>query len=358
MPSIVHSVGLLLGVSLLAALPASAARRPARPARTLTVRAPHYHLVRSIPLAGSLGWDYLTLDSVNRRLYVTRSTHVDVFDADTGLVVGQITQTNGVHGVALAPEMGRGFTSNGADDSVTVFDLRTLSPLARIAVGARPDCIVYDPATRRVFTFNGGSDDATAIDAASGRVLGTVPLGGRPEFAVPDGRGMIYDNLEDQSQVAALDARALTVKHHWPLAPVEGPSGIALDTLRRRLFSTGDNGKMAVLDADTGRLLATPAIGSGPDAAAFDPFYGVALSPNGRDGTLTVVQERNSPASASFPVQATVPTQVGARTMALDARTRHVFLIAAQYAPRPAGAGPDIRPVILDGSVVLLEFAP
>ncbi len=173
----------LAALCALFALPASAARPT-----------PHYHLVRTIPLAGNLGWDYLSLDSKNRRLYVTRSTHVDVFDADSGLLVGQITQTNGVHGVALAPALGRGWTSNGQDNTVTIFDLNTLAPMGYIPVGTRPDCIVYDPATRRVFTFNGGSDDATAIDAVSGKVVGTVPLGGRPEFAVADGHGEVFDN--------------------------------------------------------------------------------------------------------------------------------------------------------------------
>ena len=269
-------------VVLLSVLPAFAARLP-----------PHYHLVRTLPLASDLGWDYLTLDSASRRLYVTRSTHVDVFDADSGLLVGQITQTNGVHGVAVAPALRRGWTSNGADNSVTVFDLNTLAPINYIPVGTRPDCIVYDPATRRVFTFNGGSHDATAIDAVTGRVLGTVPLGGSPEFAVADGRGDVFDNVEDTSEVVTLDARTLRVTHRWPTAPVAGPSGIALDARHRRVFSVGDNGQMAVLDADTGRVVATPAIGSGPDACAFDPATGVTFSSNGRDGTLTLVQEQS-----------------------------------------------------------------
>ena len=345
MPKRLLGIGIaawLLGTTL---IPVSA-----RPAPS----SPHYHLVRTIPLASDLGWDYLTLDSVNRRLYVTRSTHVDVFDADSGLVVGQITQTNGVHGVAVAPEFGRGWTSNGEDNSVTIFDLHTLVPLGYISVGTRPDCIVYDPATKRVFTFNGGSDDATAIDAATGKVLGTIPLGGRPEFAAADGSGEVFDNLEDTSEVLALDAHSLTVKSRWPIAPVTGPSGIAVDAAHRRVFSVGGNGQMAVLDADTGRVVATPAIGNGPDACAFDPDGGLAFSSNGRDGTLTLVQEQTP---QSFSVRGTVTTQAGARTMALDPKTHHVFLISAQFAPSAPGA-PPWRRTILPGTVVLLELAP
>ncbi len=337
---------LVVGMALSACASGAAAR---------VLASPHYRLVRSVALAGSLGWDYLALDPVNRRLYVTRQTHVDVFDADSGEIVGQIAQTNGVHGVALAPELDRGWASDGQDNTVTLFDLQTLTPLGTIAVGTRPDCIVYDSASKRVFTFNGGSDDATAIDAVTGQVLGTIPLGGRPEFAVADGRGMLYDNLEDKAQVVAVDARALAIKSRWPLAPVTGPSGLAMDTAGRRLFSVGDNGQMAVLNADTGQVLATPAIGHGPDAAAFDPVYRSALSSNGRDGTLTVVQEQTP---QTFTVTNTVQTQVGARTMVIDAKTHHVWLIAAQYAPLPVDATPDTRPTIRDGSVVLLELAP
>ena len=326
----------------------------AAPAARPVPPTPHYHLVRTIPLASDLGWDYLTLDSAVRRLYVTRQGHVDVLDVDSGQLVGQITGTDGVHGVALAPELGRGWTSNGSDNSITVFDLATLAPQGRIAVGKGPDCIVYDPATKRVFTFNGGSHDATAVDAVSGTVLGTVPLGGKPEFAVADGRGKIFDNVEDTSEVVALDTQALTVKARWPLAPVSGPSGIALDGASRRLFSVGGNGMMSVLDADTGRMVAMPAIGQGPDACAFDPATRVAFSSNGRGGTLTLVQEQSP---QTFSVVDTVTTQVGARTMALDGKTHHVFLITAQYAPMSASVAPRRR-VILPGSVVLLEFAP
>jgi YVTN family beta-propeller protein len=206
-----------------------------------------------------------------------------------------------------------------------------------------------------VFTFNGGSDDATAIDANTNKVLGTIPLGGRPEYAAPDGVGMIYDNLADTSQIVAIDARTLTVKSHWPLAPVTDPSGLAMDVINRHLFSVGHNGKMAVLDADTGKVIATPTIGQGPDAARFDLGYEVALSSNGRDGTLTVVQEQTP--QVFTPIQ-TVTTQVGARTMAFDTVTHDLWLITAQFIPVPPGSPANTRPAIQNGTVVLLEFAP
>ena len=314
----------------------------------------NYHLLQTFKPSGEGGWDYLTLDSQARRFYISRGTHMQVLDADTGKLIGDIPDTNGVHGIALAPKLGRGFTSNGRDNSVTIVDLKTLKAIGTVSVGNRPDCIIYDPATKRVFTFNGGSDDATAIDAASGKVVRTIPLGGRPEFAVADGAGMIYDNLEDKGEIVAIDSRTLAVKSRWPLAPAESPSGLAMDTKNRRLFAVCDGGKMAVVNADTGAVVATPAIGNGPDAAGFDPKKQLVFSSNGQDGTLTVLHE-NTP--DTYTVVQTVPTQAGARTMAVDTKTQHVFLVTAT--PLPAAPGdPPRRRSYLPGSFVVLVYGP
>ena len=328
--------------------------------------APSYHLARKITLTGDGRWDYLQVDSVARRLYVSRSTHVNVVDLNTGTVVGDIPNTSGVHGIALDPKSGHGFTSNGRANTVTLFNLKTLAKVAEVAVGTSPDCIIFDPATERVFTFNGGSNDATAIDGATGKVIGTIPLPGRSEYAVADGKGHVYNNIEDKSEVASINAKTLKVENVWPLAPGDGPSGIAMDPKSRRIFSVCSNQKMTVLDADTGKLVSTLAIGNGPDASAFDPALGIAFSPNGEDGTLNVVKETGP---NQFQVTATVPTQAGARTMALDPKTHHVYLMTATMEPAPPEtAAPDAptggapprraRRGIVPGSYVVLDFAP
>ncbi len=290
-----------------------------------------YHLIKKIALGGA-GWDYLTLDSAARRLYISRANRVIVLDVDTGVVVGEIPDTRGVHGIAIAPEVNRGFTSNGRSSTVTIFDLKTLRVLGQVKTGGNPDAIVYDPVSRRVFTFNGTSADATAIEAASGAVAGSIALGGRPEFAAADGSGRIYVNLEDKSAVVVLDSREVAVKSRWPLAPCEEPSGMAIDKEHRRLFIGCSNRMMAVMDAANGRVLATLPIGGGVDANAFDPGTGLAFSSNG-EGTLTVVRE-DSP--QKFTVLENVVTQRGARTMALDLKTHNVFLATAQFGPPPA----------------------
>src|SRR5579872_621810 len=252
--------------------------------------APAYHVIKKIPVGGEGGWDYLTVDGGARRFYITRGTHVIVLNADTGAPVGEIANTPGVHGVALAIDLGRGFTSNGGDNTVTIFDLKTLKEISRVSVGTGPDAIIYDPATKRVFTFNGRSGDSTALDASSGSVVGTIALDGRPEFAASDERGHVYCNIEDKSEIAEIDANALKVSKRWSLAPGDGPSGLAIDRKHHRLFSVCGNGKMIVSDAVAGTVVATPDIGRGPDAAGFDPGPGLAFSSNG-EGTLTVVKE-------------------------------------------------------------------
>jgi len=313
-----------------------------------------YHLLQTFKPGGDGGWDYLTVDSQARRFYISRGTHMQVLDADSGKLIGDIPNTSGVHGIALAPKLGRGFTSNGRDNSVTIIDLKTLKAVGTVTVGNRPDTIIYDPATMRVFTFNGGSNDMTAIDAMTGKVVRTVPLGGRPEFAVADGAGMIYDNIEDKGEIVAIDSRTLTVKARWPLAPLESPSGLAMDTKHRRLFAVCDGGKMAVVNADTGKVVATPSIGNGPDAAGFDPQGQLAFSSNGQDGTLTVLHEDTPD---TYTAVQTVPTQAGARTMALDTKTHRIFLVSATPVPAAPGTQPWRRSYV-PGSFVVLVYGP
>jgi YVTN family beta-propeller protein len=311
-----------------------------------------YHLTKQIKLGGEGGWDYLTFDEKARRLYLSRSTHVMVVDADTGAVVGDLPNTTGVHGIALVQDLNKGFTSNGRDSTVTVFDLKTLKVLKQIPVGKNPDAIIYDPSSKRVFTFNGASSDTTAIDAQAETVAGTIPLGGRPEFAVADEKGHIYVNLEDKSEVLELDSKKLAVANRWPLAPGEEPSGMAMDRKHRRLFIVCANKLMVVMNADNGKLVTSLPIGSGTDAAGFDPETGLAFSSNG-DGTLTIVHE-DSP--EKFSVVENVATQRGARTMTLDTKTHRVFLVTAEFGPPPAPTAerPHPRPSIVPGSFVVL----
>jgi YVTN family beta-propeller protein len=313
---------------------------------------PGYHVVNEYRLGGEGGWDYLTLDAKARRLYVSHATHVLVVDADTGAVVGDIPDTPGVHGVAVAEEAGKGYVSSGRASSVTVFDLRTLRTLKQIPVGRNPDAIIYDAASGRVFTMNGGSDDATAIDVKTDTVAGTLALGGRPEFAVADGRGRVFVNLEDKSAIAEFDSRRLTVEARWPVAPAAEPSGLAFDGRHRRLFSVGSNKLMAVVNADTGKVVTTVPIGGGVDAAAFDPGTGLVFSSNG-EGTLTVARE-DSP--DRYTVVENVATRRGARTMALDPKTHRVYLVTAEFGPPPAPTPerPRPRPSIVPGTFTLL----
>ena len=314
----------------------------------------NYHLLKKVVLGGEGFWDYLICDSAARRVYISRGTHVMVIDADTYAVVGDIPGTDGVHGIALAPELGRGFTSNGRANNVTIFDLNTLKVLGTAPTGEGPDAIVYDPASKRVFTFNGHGDSATAIDAASGTPVGTIALEGKPEFAAADGQGHIYNNLEDKSELLQIDSQKLTITARWPLAPGQSPSGLAIDREHRRLFAGCHNQMMVVMDADSGKVLATPAIGQGVDANAFDPGTQLAFSSNG-DGTLTVVHE-DSP--EKFTSAASVTTQRGARTMALDLKTHRIFLVTAEFGPPPAPTPehPHPRPSAIPGSFTLLVF--
>ncbi len=320
----------------------------------LAAAGPGYKVVNTFKVGGDGGWDYLIADAAARRLYVSRATHVIVLDIDSVKTVGDIADTPGVHGIALAPELGRGFTSNGREGTVSIFDLKTLATISKVKAGENPDAILYDPATQRVFTFNGRSQDSTAIDAAKGTVLGTIKLDGKPEFAASDGKGEIFVNIEDKSELTAIDANKLVVKSTWPLAPCESPSGLSMDRKNRRLFA-GCEKMMAVVNADTGKVLATPAIGDGVDATRFDDETGLAFASCG-EGVLTVVREESP---EKFSVAENVPTQQGARTMALDSKTHNVYLVTAKFGPPPAATAdnPHPRHSILPDSFVVLVVA-
>ncbi len=315
-----------------------------------------YQLKQKYVLGGEGGWDYLTYDSVGKRLFISRGTHVMVVDPAKGTVLGDIPDTTGVHGIALAQDLGKGFTSNGRDNTVTVFDLKTLKEISKVKVeGAdNPDAILYDPASKRVFTFNGRSKNATVIDADKGTVLATIPLDGKPEFAAADGKGMVYVNIEDKNQLTSIDAKKGAVAASWPLTGCEEPAGLAIDRKSRRLFAGCHNKVMAVVDADNGKVVATVPIGQGVDANEFDPGTQLAFSSNG-DGTLTVVHE-DSP--DKYTVAQNAETLRAARTMALDANTHDVYLVTAEFEEQPpAKEGDRPRRVMKPGSFTLLVMS-
>lgn len=313
--------------------------------------ASRYHVISKIQIGGEGGWDYVTVDSAARRLYVSHATRVVVVDMDEGKVAGEIPDTQGVHGIAIAPAIGRGFTSNGRANNVTIFDLKTLETIGHAPTGQNPDAILYDAVSGRVFTFNGRSKDSTAIDAKTGKVDGTIPLGGKPEFSVSDGKGKVYVNIEDTHEIAEIDSRKLSVTKRYDLAGCEDPSGLTMDVAHRRLFSVCGNKVMVVSDPEAGRVIATLPIGQGADGAGFDAGRGYAFSSNG-DGTLTVVQE----VSGKYEVVENAETQRGARTMAVDPKTHKVYLPTAQFGPAPAAGAqqPRARPPMIPDSFTVL----
>lgn len=313
-----------------------------------------------ITVGGDGGWDYLTADPVNKRLYVSRGDWVIVVDTAAEKVVGELKDTPGVHGIAVVPELNRGFTSNGRDNSVTVFDLKTLRPIGeRIKVGNNPDAILYDPASKHVYTFNhGSSHDATAIDPSAMSVAGTVPLDGTPEAGIGDGKGHVFVNIQDKGEVVEFDGATLKVLNRYSLAPGQRPSGIGYDPETKRIFCICSNKKMMILDATNGKHVAEVAIGGGTDGGGYDPGNGNAYSSNGQDGTLSVVRQ-TSP--GKYEVVATVPTQAGARTMTLDPSTHRVYLSAAEFGPPPAdqpkdapAKGARMRRPIVPGSFCII----
>jgi hypothetical protein len=334
-------------------------------AAALTLFAPHarsvaapspYHVVARWVIGGEGGWDYLTADTLGRRLYVSHGRRVDVLNLDTGAVIDSIGGTLGVHGIAIASDLGHGYVSCGRDSSVTAFDLKTLKTVARFAVPARnPDAILYEPVTHRVFTFNGGSANATAFNAGTGVLEGTLDLGGKPEFPAADGKGRVYVNIEDKSEIVAFDARTLKIEARWPIAPGAEPSGLALDRAHGMLFSGCSNKTLVVADTKDGHVVTTLPIGEGVDAVGFDGTRELVFSSNG-EGTLTVAHRE---ADGSYKVAETDSTQRGARTMALDERTGRVFVVTASFGPPPPPTEdrPHPRASIVPGTFVVLVLS-
>jgi len=294
---------------------------------------PTYKIITKIQIGGVNRWDYAFLDTNAHRLYVSHGTQTEVIDTNTDKLIGTIPGTNGVHGIAVAGDLGLGFTSDGGDNDVTVFDLKTLAVKTKIKTGQNPDAIIYEPTSKRVFTFNGRSSDSTAIDARTLAVVtASIPLGGKPEFAQIDGKGHIFVNIEDKNEIAEVDAKNALVLKRYSIAPCEDPSGLALDPKKNILYSVCSNRMMIVSNPATGKVLATPAIGAGPDGVAFDDGY--AFSANGRDGNITVVGE-TSP--GKYEPVATIQTQLFARTIAADPKAHKLYLPAAESGPPAEG---------------------
>jgi DNA-binding beta-propeller fold protein YncE len=313
---------------------------------------PGYHLIKKLKVGGEGGWDYLTVDSAARRLYVSRSTHVMVIDLDTEQVAGDIPNTPGVHGIAVASELGRGFISNGKADTASIFDLKTLKVIGQVKTGGNPDAILYEPASKSVFTFNGRSLNATVFDALTGKIVRTIALGGKPEFAATDGKGKVYVNIENTNEVVEIDSLAARALRRFSLEPCDEPTGMGLDAARGRVFSGCHNKIMTVLDIASGKVIATMPIGAKVDGNGFDAGAGLAFSSNG-DGTLTAVREVSP---GRFEVAQTVATQRGSRTMAVDPVTHKIYLPAAQFTAPKASAqsGANPRPVMVKDSFEIL----
>jgi DNA-binding beta-propeller fold protein YncE len=320
---------------------------------------PDYRVSRSWPLGGTGGWDYVALEASGARLFISRGDHVDVVETVSGKPVGSIAHTLGVHGIAFAPSLSRGFTSNGRSDTVSVFELDSLRLIQEVPVsGKKPDAILYEPRYNHVITANGETANLSVLDAGTLQIAATVPLPGPPEFMATDAAGMVYVNIETEAgKLVAVDAKSLTVKATWPMPGCQNPTGLALDATHHRLFSVCANQVMAVTDSLTGKHVARVVIGTGPDAAAFDPDLGLVFSSNGQDGTLTVIHEDTPD---EYRVVATVTTQVSARTMTLDPATHRIFLAAAKLgaAPPATAEQPHPRPSIVPGSFTILVAQP
>lgn len=317
--------------------------------RLFAAAAADYHLLTRLTLGGEGFWDYLAIDHQARRIYISRWSHVMVVDADSYQVVGDIPGIQGVHGIAIAPEFGRGFITEDEANRITIFDLRTLNKIATAKTGNSPDGIIYDSSSKRVFAFS-GDGKVTAANAATGEVVGSAELGGSPEFAASDGRGHIYNNLEDKNEVVQIDSRSLRILNRWPLAPGESPSGMAIDPVHHRLFVGCRNRKLVVMNSDTGKVVTTLPIGEGVDANRFDAETKLVFCSNG-DGSLTVVHEDSAD---MYSVIGNVPTQRGARTMELDPKTHRVYLVTAQLGSQPTQ--PHTPPEMVPGTFELLVF--
>jgi YVTN family beta-propeller protein len=330
---------LALSASLLLAPSAALAQKP-------------YSVLTQWTVGGEGGWDYLTSDPKAHRLYVTHGPRVEVLDTDSGKVVGSITGLKGTHGVALDDSGKYGYVSDGGANVVVVFDRATLATVASIPAGTNPDGIAFEPVTKTVWAFNGRSSNATVIDTGQQKVVATIPLDGKPEFPVADGKGTVFANIESKNEIVRFDAAARKITATWPLANCESPSGLAIDLAGRRLFAVCDGGKMAVVDANSGKTLANPSIGDGPDAARYDSARKLAFSSNGESGTLTIIDAGKD----NYPVLQNVATQRGARTMTLDSATGRIYLATAKLGERPAptAQNPHARPAVVPGSFTIL----
>ena len=314
-----------------------------------------YHLLKKYPIGAAEAasreyFDYITVDSAARRVYLSHGTEIKVIDADNGSVVGTITGLKQDHGVAVASEFGRGFITDGGQGKVIVFDLKTLKVTGEAKADKDADSIVYDPASKRVFCMNGDPHSATVIDANSGNVVGTIDLGGGPEFAAADGKGTVFVNIEDKAELVAIDSSTLKIKSRWPLAPAGTPTALAMDTAHRRLFSAGRKPQMlVVLDADSGKVIQSFPISAGVDAAAYDPETGM-IYVSTREGFVHIFHE-DTPDKYSEVEK--VKTEFGAKTMGLDTKTHNVFVDTADFGPPPAATAERPNPT---GAPILGTF--
>jgi DNA-binding beta-propeller fold protein YncE len=303
------------------------------PALGLLAAPPGYHVLATYTVGGTGGWDYVAFDTAGHRLFVARQTRIQVIDPETGKVLGEIPGMSRAHGIAFAYEFGHGFATSGTDSTITMFDLKTLAVLGTAKGQLDADAVLYDPASKRVFSFNGDSKSATAVDVQTGKVIGNIDLGAGPEFGVTAGDGKLYVNLEEEGNIAEIDAQAMKVTRKWELGTCKGATGLAIDRVHHRLFS-GCNTKgapiMAISDYTSGKYITSIPIGPGVDAAGFDPGTGYAFASSGADGTLTVVHE-DSP--DKFTLAESVKTMLGARTMTVDPRTHKVYVVSAKFSP-------------------------
>jgi len=314
-----------------------------------------FHVEHVWKIGGDGGWDYMSVDPHSKLIYITRGDHVIVFNTSEGKQVAEIPGLHGIHCVVFASDGVHGYITDGGANQVAVFDRKTMKIVARIPVGNHPDGEVFEPVTKTVWAFDGGSHDATVISTKTNEVVATIPLPGRPEFPVADGRGHVFDNIESTSQLVRLDAKTLKLTGTFPLAPCDSPSGLAIDPAHRRLFSVCDNQTMAVVDADSGKVVTTVAIGEGPDASRYTANGNYAFSPNGGSGTLTVAHE-DSP--DHYSVVQTLTTKKGARTMAIDPDGNHLYTVTADFGPPPAPTPghPHYRRTILPGTFEIIAI--
>jgi YVTN family beta-propeller protein len=342
------AVFLLCG--LLAAVRPIAAQQPQATSTVISADKP-YKIVDRWKVGGEGGWDYLLADPPAHRLYITRGARVDVIDTQTGKLSGSIAGLHGTHGVALDTAGKFGYISDGGGNAVVVFDRATLATVATIPAGTNPDAIVFEPATQTVWAFNGRSKDATIIDAATQKVVATIPLPGKPEFAAVNGKGLVFDNIEDKNEIVRLDAKTKKLTAEWPLTGCDGPSGLAFDVAGHRLFPVCGGKKMGVIDSKTGKVLALAEIGNGPDAAGWDARHKLAFASCG-EGVLSVIDA----GAAGYPTIETLSTQRGARTMAYDSAADRIYLVTAEFGPRPepTAENPRPRPALIPGSFIVL----